>query len=51
VAGDLVFSVVQYTVKTQDGSTAGGNGVSIYEWDGNALKYRVHTNKFAPSSK
>jgi ketosteroid isomerase-like protein len=47
-AGDLVFSVGQYTVKTRDGSTVGGNGVSIYEWDGNALKYRVHTNNFAP---
>jgi ketosteroid isomerase-like protein len=51
VAGDLVFSVGQYTVKTKDGSTASGNGVSIYEWDGNALKYRVHTNNFAPPTK
>jgi ketosteroid isomerase-like protein len=51
VAGDLVFSVGQYTVKTKDGSTVGGNGVSIYEWDGNGLKYRVHTNNFAPQPK
>jgi len=49
VAGDLVFSVGQYTVKTRDGNTVSGNGVSIYEWDGNGLKYRVHTNNFAPS--
>ena len=48
VAGDLVFSVGQYTVKTKDGSTVSGNGVSIYEWNGDTLKYRVHTNNFAP---
>ena len=45
--GNIVFAVGQFTVKTKDG-TIGGNITNVYEWDGDALKYRVHAYNFPP---
>ena len=46
--GNIVFAVGQFTVKTKDGSTINGNVANIYEWDGDALKYRVHAYNLVP---
>jgi uncharacterized protein (TIGR02246 family) len=47
--GNIVFAVGQFTVKTKDDRTIGGNVANIYEWDGGALKYRVHAYNFMMS--
>ena len=41
--GNIVFAVGEYTVKAKDGHMIGGNVTNIYSWDGDALKYRVHS--------
>ena len=46
--GNVVFAVGTFTVKMKDGSTIGGNIANVYEWDGDALKYRVHAYNFPP---
>ena len=47
--GNIVFAVGQFTVRTKDDRTIGGNVANIYEWDGDALKYRVHAFNFMMS--
>jgi uncharacterized protein (TIGR02246 family) len=46
--GNTVFMVGQFTVKAKDGGSVNGNIVNIYEWDGDALKYRVHSFNIMP---
>jgi ketosteroid isomerase-like protein len=45
--GNIVFAVGTFTVKL-NGNTIGGNITNVYEWDGDALKYRVHGYNFTP---
>jgi uncharacterized protein (TIGR02246 family) len=40
-SGNLVFIVGQFSVKSSQGVMHGGNVVDIFEWDGDALKFRV----------
>ena len=49
--GDVVLAVGQFTVKIpQNGvpKDMEGNFVNIYQWDGNDLKYRVHSYNLIP---
>ena len=45
--GNIVVAVGSFTVKLKD-NTIGGNITNVYEWDGDALKYRVHAYNFPP---
>jgi uncharacterized protein (TIGR02246 family) len=45
--GNIVFAVGQFTVKVPD-TILDGNVINIFEWDGDALKYRVHGYNFLP---
>lgn len=48
--GNLVFIVGQFSVKSPKGGMheIGGNVVDIFEWDGDALKFRVLSFNVAP---
>jgi uncharacterized protein (TIGR02246 family) len=46
--GNIVVAVGVFTFKVPDRSTIGGNVVNVYEWDGDALKYRVHSYNYLP---
>jgi ketosteroid isomerase-like protein len=46
--GNIVFAVGTFTVKANDGNTLHGNITNVYEWAGDALKYRVHGYNFPP---
>ena len=45
--GNIVFAVGTFTVKV-NGNNVSGNIINVYEWDGDALKYRVHGYNFPP---
>jgi uncharacterized protein (TIGR02246 family) len=48
--GNLVFMVGQFSVKSPQGGMheIGGNVVDIFEWDGDALKFRVLSFNVSP---
>jgi uncharacterized protein (TIGR02246 family) len=49
--GDFVLVVGQFTVKVPEGGSLQdrpGNFVNVYQWDGSALKFRVHSFSFMP---
>ena len=49
--GNVVFVVGQFTVKVPVGGSLQdrpGNFVNVYQWDGTALKFRVHSFSFMP---
>jgi uncharacterized protein (TIGR02246 family) len=49
--GNVVFVVGQFTVKVPEGGSLQdrpGNFVNVYQWDGGALKFRVHSFSFMP---
>jgi ketosteroid isomerase-like protein len=52
--GNIVWSVGQYTVMAPDESGVSregqGNFVNIYQWQGDGLKFRVHSFSFVPAS-
>jgi ketosteroid isomerase-like protein len=45
--GNIVFVVGTFSVKTKDAAVT-GNLTNVLEWDGDALKYRVHGYNFTP---
>ena len=47
--GDIVYAVGEFQVKLPKGDLR-GNFVNIYEWQGDGLKYRVHSYNFIPPS-
>ena len=53
--GNVVWSIGQFSVMSPEDSGAlqerRGNFVNIYEWDGDALKFRVHSFSFLPSPR
>jgi uncharacterized protein (TIGR02246 family) len=52
--GSIVLVVGQFTVKMpEDGSLRdrSGNFVNVYQWDGSALKFRVHSFSFMPTPR
>jgi ketosteroid isomerase-like protein len=49
--GDTVLVVGQFSVKVPEGGSLqdrAGNFVNVYQWDGGALKFRVHSFSFMP---
>lgn len=52
--GNIVWSVGQFTVMAPDESGVPqerqGNFVNIYQWEGDGLKFRVHSFSFLPPS-
>jgi uncharacterized protein (TIGR02246 family) len=49
--GNIVLVVGQFTVKVPEGGSLQdrpGNFVNVYQWDGSALKFRVHSFSFMP---
>jgi uncharacterized protein (TIGR02246 family) len=49
--GNIVLVVGQVTVKVPEGGSLqdrSGNFVNAYQWDGSALKFRVHSFSFMP---
>jgi ketosteroid isomerase-like protein len=50
--GNIVWSVGQFTVMAPDVSGVlrerQGNFVNFYQWEGEGLKFRVHSFSFAP---
>ena len=49
--GNIVLVVGQFTVKVPEGGSMQdrpGNFVNVYQWDGGALKFRVHSFSFIP---
>jgi uncharacterized protein (TIGR02246 family) len=46
--GNLVFIVGQFSVKKGGTHEIGGNVVDIFEWDGDALKFRVLSFSVSP---
>ena len=51
--GNLVFIVGQFSVKSPQGGMheIGGNVVDIFEWDGDALKFRVLSFNVSPPAQ
>lgn len=53
--GGVVWSIGQFSVMSPAGSgilqEQRGNFVNIYEWDGDALKFRIHSFSFLPSPR
>jgi uncharacterized protein (TIGR02246 family) len=52
--GNIVLVVGQFTVKVPEGGSLQdrpGNFVNIYQWDGGALKFHVHSFSFMPSPR
>jgi uncharacterized protein (TIGR02246 family) len=52
--GNLVLVVGQFTVKMPEGGNLqdrSGNFVNVYQWDGSALKFRVHSFSFMPTPR
>jgi uncharacterized protein (TIGR02246 family) len=49
--GNIVLVVGQFSVKVLEGGSLqdrSGNFVNVYQWDGGALKFRVHSFSFMP---
>jgi uncharacterized protein (TIGR02246 family) len=49
--GNIVLVVGQFTVKVPEGGSLqdrSGNFVNAYQWEGSALKFRVHSFSFMP---
>ena len=49
--GNIVLVFGQFTVKVPEGGNLQdrtGNFVNVYQWDGSALKFRVHSFSFMP---
>lgn len=49
--GNIVLVVGQFSVKVPEGGSLHdrpGNFVNVYQWDGTALKFRVHSFSFMP---
>jgi uncharacterized protein (TIGR02246 family) len=49
--GNIVMVVGQFTVKVPESGSLqnrSGNFVNVYQWDGSALKFRVHSYSFMP---
>jgi uncharacterized protein (TIGR02246 family) len=49
--GNIVMVVGQFTVKVPEGGSLQdrpGNFVNVYQWDGSALKFLVHSFSFIP---
>ena len=49
--GDTVLVVGQFSVKVPEGGSLqdrAGNFVNVYQWDGDALKFRIHSFSFMP---
>lgn len=52
--GNIVLVVGQFTVKVPEGGSLqerSGNFVNVYQWDGSALKFRIHSFSFMPISR
>jgi uncharacterized protein (TIGR02246 family) len=52
--GNIVLVVGQFTVKVPEGGSLQdrpGNFVNVYQWDGSALKFRVHSFSFMPTPR
>ena len=52
--GNIVLVVGQFTVKVPEGGSLQdrpGNFVNVYQWDGSALKFRVHSFSFMPAPR
>ncbi len=52
--GDIVLVLGQFTVKVPEGGSLqdrAGNFVNVYQWDGRALKFRVHSFSFMPTPR
>ena len=52
--GNVVLVVGQFTVKMPEGGSLqdrSGNFVNVYQWDGSALKFRVHSFSFMPAAR
>jgi uncharacterized protein (TIGR02246 family) len=45
--GNAVLVVGQFTVAVPEGDRS-GNFVNVYQWDGDSLKFRVHSFSFFP---
>jgi uncharacterized protein (TIGR02246 family) len=49
--GNIVLVVGQFTVKVPEGGSLQdrpGNFVNVYQWDGTALRFRIHSFSFIP---
>jgi len=49
--GNIVLVVGQFTVKVPEGGSLQdrpGNFVNVYQWDGTALRFRIHSFSFMP---
>jgi len=55
VEGNAVWSIGQFSVTMPEENGAmqerRGNFVNIYEWDGDGLKFRIHSFNFSPSPR
>jgi uncharacterized protein (TIGR02246 family) len=52
--GNIVLVVGQFTVKVPEGGSLQdrpGNFVNVYQWNGSALKFRVHSFSFVPTQR